>query len=67
MIRNVCLCLSLEFKSASQARAAEGPSDWLDVVLPGNSLLQTKMGGRPKNCIHGTEKTQRLSRMYVGK
>lgn len=42
---------SVEFKSASQTRATEGSFDWLDVVLPRNRVLQTKVGGGPKHCL----------------
>lgn len=58
---------SLEFKSASQTWATEGSSDWLDLVLPRNSLLQTKVGGGPKYSLQRAEQAQRLSWMYVGR
>lgn len=50
-----------EFQSAGQARAPKGPSDWLDVVLPGNSLLQAEVGGGPEDGVQWAEQTQRLS------
>lgn len=51
----------LEFQSASQTRATEGSSDWLDLVLPRNSLLQTKVGGGPKDSLQRADQAQRLS------
>lgn len=49
-----------EFKSVGQTRAAESPSDWLDLVLPRNSFLQKKVGGGPKHCLQRTGQTQGL-------
>lgn len=54
------LCLA-EFQSARQARAPQGPSDWLDLVLPGNSLLQAEVGGGPEDGVQWAQQTQRLS------
>lgn len=49
-----------ELQSARQARAPEGPSDWLDLVLPGNSLLQAEVGGGPEDGVQWAEQTKRL-------
>lgn len=59
-IKHICTP-SLELKSASQTRATEGSSDWLDLVLPRNSLLQTKVGGGPKDSLQRADQAQRLS------
>lgn len=57
----------LEFKGASQTWATESSSDWLDLVLLGDSLLQKKVGGGPKYCLWRTWQAQRLSWIYVGR
>lgn len=54
-------------QSAGQTRAAEGPSDRLDLVLSRNRFLQEEVGGGPRHGLQRPGKTQRLSRVYVGR
>lgn len=61
VIKNISAPPSPELKSASQTRATESSSDWLDLVLLGNSLLQTEVGGGPKDSLQRADQAQRLS------
>ena len=59
--------LHAEFKGVSQTRATEGASDWLDLVLPGDRLLQKEVGGGPGHGLQGPGRVEGLPRVYVGR
>lgn len=50
-----------EFQGAGKTRAVESSSGWLDLVLPGDRVLQEKVGGGQRDGIQGAQPTQGLS------
>lgn len=61
-----CFFVSPELQSVSQERAELHPHNWLDVVLPGDRLLQEEVGRRPKDGGEDSSEPARLSGKLLG-
>ena len=65
-IMHQLLPLSSEFQSPGKKGAALRAPHRLDVVLPGDCVLQTEVGGRPGHCHQRPEVLGQLPRIHVG-